>query len=589
MVVLANTDPVFNATPADYKSPMPSADSLASPSFRSAIRNMGGAAAVARDQAEAWNRTQRVLLRDAWTSPAAGGVRSSVLDEIAWTSDAGGSDVARGLFADVAWPASTSSADLKDAAIETGLSAAQSVLSAVPVVGGILSAAVGVGRFFWRLSGAPEDEAKLIVPWTQFSRDTDEDWVNGPIRSMMEGVDWSPMWSPTLDWVSRGFALEGTSQGANTRAFGVFDVSGDPRHGGGVGMMPGTEKIADVIQIAQAWEGTGGKRRDATTAVGSFLPSVSQYATGLWSMVQRWGGAEMYKVRAGELEGAWEQYFGALFTDGFAAYAQLRPKDRADKIYLSKCLAQFVVAISKKGVTQLGLSVDGMNGPYVTPGIFGNDFDGFVSTTKYEMPNQTFTGPACRRVRRRQLSALSRTVVCALVRPVAVGSMQPYGAFLDASAADTGGGTYGAQLRDECLAMRELLLTHPERYHLAKPKPGAFGGQQWAPDVRAVDPEYAARLEATFGDAGSLGPNPAGAPGPLGMASPSPAPFGTGGAPGPAPSPPGGGSPFPAGDQDGFFARHWRRHWWVVVGGGAAASVGAAVALGKRGDDGVRK
>lgn len=568
-MILEPSDPRFGGTADTYVSPFPDEGSLADPKFIASLRMLGdasgGAGLLSQYQAQAWDATQRVLTRKAWTSPFAGGIRSDWLQRVAVVAKAGagGSEKALGFFARPPFPISDSAQALGTAAAEVGLVAAQAVLTAVPIVGTVLKAAVAVGTFIWNLANRDEETRKLEVPWQEFSRDTDSDAVNKLLAQLALGTDWTPLFMPSIDYSSsRGFSLETTEQGDNTRALGVFSPSGEPLYAGGIGMMPGTEQIADVVQVAQVWSGTG-KRRDAVTNVGAFWPSVSQYATGAWQAVAKGGNPDMYKVRAGDVADAWSAFFDALFGDAFDRYDSLGFNDHAERIFLSKALAPYVVAVGPNW-TQLGLNVGQLNGPYVKPGIFGPDFVGLSKDTHYERPDVAFIGPACNEIKRRQKAMLARSLACALVRPRDIGNLPAFAAFGDKSAPlSPGFSTFGEELRDYCDEMRAKLLTHPARYELAQVKPGAMTiGEKWAPDVEAVDPPYAAKLEASFTSGGDFTTAQ-----PKGLTLEPNAPT-----PGPDLAP-GGGPPFPGVPERSWLAKHWP----LVLGlgpGVAAAGVG---------------
>lgn len=562
-MILKPNDPRFGATTDVYVSPFPDEGSLADPKFVASLRAIGNASSsgeglLAQYQAQAWDETQRVLTRKAWTSPFAGGIRSDWLDRVAVVAKGTkhGSEVVQGLFAKPPFPISSSAEAMGNAAAQVGLVAAQAVLTSVSVVGPILKAAIGVGRFFWRLANQSEDERELEVPWQEFSRETDADAVNKVLATYALGTDWTQLFMPAVDWKAGGWSLEKTDKGDNTRAFGVFSPSGDPRYAGGIGMMPGTQQIADVVQVAQVWQGTGGKRRDAVTNVGAFWPSVSQYATGAWQACSRSANPDMYKVRAGDLADAWTSFFDSLFEDAFDRYGSLGVNDWTQKIFLSKALAPYVVAV-QGSFNQLGLNVGELDGPYVTPEIFSDDFVGLSKQTHYERPDAFYIRPACREVKRRQKSALARTLVCALVRPRDIGNLPAFAAFNDSSEPlSPGYSTFGEELRDYCDEMRALLLKHPDRYKLAKVKPGSVTfDNRYAPDVLDVDPQYAAELEKSFTSTGLdfKMKDPLGlAVEPLEPNAPTPGPD----------QAPGGGPPFPVPpDSDGW----WRRHWPIVA------------------------
>lgn len=508
MPVLPPNDPRFGAKPDEpFVSPFPSRDAQESPFFQKILRqvetlpNTPPEGLLAARQAEAWTRANRLLMFHRLTGPFAGGLRRDWLPDVLHLEEVQGVKVAGGLFANVQFPSSAKKDDLSRAALEAGLTIAQNILSAVPIVGNILSAAIGVARFIAGLfvRGSPE-EIPLRVPWVEYSRDLDEDVVNHVLTEAMKGTDWTELYMPALDYTAgRGFSMERTRKGGPRRAFGVFTGGGEPDFRGGLGFMPGTERLTQIIQVATVSHQSH-TRRDAVTDVGSFLPSVSQTLTGTWAMVTKVGNPDMYKVKAGELADAWEAYFGRFFADAFDQYNRfdLGTDGWSGKIFLSKALSPLVVIEPKNGDREFGVDISRLPGPFVRPGIFERRGD-----MTYLRPDQAYIGPALQALKRQQKAALARSLVCALVRPVQVRGRPAFAAFEDRSAPlSSGFATFGEELRAYCLEMRKKLLEHPARFELAAfgPTPAeARRLKRWAPDVEAVDPPYHDQLQPTLG------------------------------------------------------------------------------------------
>lgn len=93
------------------------------------------------------------------------------------------------------------------------------------------------------------------------------------------------------------------------------------------------------------------------------------------------------------------------------------------------------------------------------------------AAASYSTPMETIIRPALRRLRELQLACLKQTLVCAYVRPVAVGELPAYRAFAE-----------DAELRQRCLDLRERLLGDPARFSVA------------LADVDVIDPPFAEKL-----------------------------------------------------------------------------------------------
>ncbi|MCY1004446.1 hypothetical protein OV079_02450 [Nannocystis pusilla] len=96
---------------------------------------------------------------------------------------------------------------------------------------------------------------------------------------------------------------------------------------------------------------------------------------------------------------------------------------------------------------------------------------GELLLSKYKRADDAIVLPAIRAVAQLQRRRLSRSLDCAYVRPIAVGSKPAYAAFRDPS------------LREHCIEMRKRLLTHPSRMLVEYET------------AREVDPEFANALK----------------------------------------------------------------------------------------------
>lgn len=99
--------------------------------------------------------------------------------------------------------------------------------------------------------------------------------------------------------------------------------------------------------------------------------------------------------------------------------------------------------------------------------------------TGYARPDVAITSPACKRLRELQELCLTRTLVCAYVRPYEVKGLEAHEAFLD------------KQLRAACVDARTLLLALEGKDGAPPPRWGVN-----LKDVDDLDPEFAAELRA---------------------------------------------------------------------------------------------
>jgi hypothetical protein len=483
---LCEGDPLFQGLPEQFVSPFPSRDAQLSEKFQALT---GDAGAFSAAQATAWQNVTRLSFKALATSEIAGGLRTEWIPKLVEYKEGGlGGPILQGIFADVSFPSTTSSKDLSAAALQVGFSIALDLVSAVPIVGGALRAAVSIGKFFYRLYKGGPEEAELVVPWREYSRDTDEDIINaqgGILKGVMPSVDWSSLWFPPLS-SQPGWRLEKTSKGGETRAFGPFTTTGQLSYAG-YGAMPGTERVVDIVQVAQTWKGTA-DRIDAITNIGDFYPSTGQWATSAWQMVQRMGGSWMYNVRPGELDLAWKAYWDAYFGEGLEQLRGLK-RGTTDALFLAKAIAKFLTFKDVNwwiGLPDQYLAQTGNLDSFIDDTILSAGNKLFPGT-RYYTPHRLI-GNALETLRERQMAALARTVVCAYIRPDPVGKLPAHAAFLDSSpATDPAFKTWGEQLAARCREVREILLGHDARCTVS------------LDDAFVADPAFAERIRDSRG------------------------------------------------------------------------------------------
>lgn len=551
MPILDRSDPLFANVPESYTSPFPASTS---PKFW-ALSGDGSACAA---QALAWQNVTQMSMAKVAASTIAGGLRDAWMPALVQLDAGIAGDVVRGIFGRADFPSTTSAGELGIAAAQVGLEIALDALSAIPIAGNILRAAVSIGRAMYALFHDDDDIQQLTVPWQQFTRDSDEDFVNALIvQQIAPSVDWTVAFAPPLS-TAVGWKLAKTDKGGDTRAFGPFTDAGGLVYTG-MGYMPGTERIADIIQIAQAYKGST-SRKDIVTNVGDFYPSSGQFCTQAWQWATKLGGLAMYSVRAAEIDGPWHDFFASFFEDGFAQ-VKLYPSGSIDGLFAAKALLKMVGVKGKNGATYLGLPNEllahaGNYEAFVSPEMFKRN--PFSKTTKLVSPYDLFIKPALKRLRDRQLAALARTVVCAYVRPKPVGNLPAHAAFLDTGPAhDPKFASWGAQLTARCLELREVLLGHDARWEVS------------ISDAKAADPAFAERLIASRTGTPPWKAN---------LKAPTTKPLDPGTHEPQGAKPPQGGPPFDTSLRAG---RSSSSGLWLGVGAGAAAVIGG-VALARK-------
>jgi hypothetical protein len=490
-----------------FESAFPSSDAQGSARFQAIAKDAGNAGHMARSQANAWQFLQQLQLRSVLTSLDVGGYPRQVVAEL--LPDGVDSAPLRGALASANFPATLDVKSMERAALEIGLGVLKTALSAVPLLGGILSAAVDIGAWLFSLGQQSKHVISLTVPWQEYSRDTDEDIVNSFILPIMSGSsDWSALFEPVFQTDLRPFTAEKTTRGGETRAYGVWveaEASEAIYAPGAYGFMPGTQQIADVVQVARIEGRVGGRVLDAITNVGDYLPSVGQYGQQLWGQVLREGNPDAFKIEPARLAGLWQLYWDAFYAGAIDQIRKLgREKGYSEariftRLSAAKAFARFMVTgwtgTPATGAERVGIApsfVDTAANLFAPIGadgmeIFDNEANSLHAGTLYKRVDDALILPGLRACKLRQLAALARTNVAAYVRPTDGPDGPAFSAFKDTGPAeDPTFNTWGEQLADFCVrVVRPAMLTHEIRWTV----PDA--------DARAVDPGFADELAAS--------------------------------------------------------------------------------------------
>lgn len=472
----------------EYTSPYPQWSRLAAGGWE-----IPNPAAATRLFTKGYDLALKNAVADILSSPEVGGLREQIVNEIIWYDGEPYLDNLRGIFGAVPtmFIGRNDPREVMEAMGRVGADVATKALAGIPVVGWIAAAIVGIARFAYRLHRLSVKQSKvpeLIVPWIEPAEPTDDQFiVNVVLQDIMRSGDWNRLFLPRLKLDNQWRIAKTEREGVN-RSYGPYptdrlasttiNLEGQYETNR-VGSMPNTLFIADLVQIAEVYTGVL-DRTDAVTNVGDYYPSVSQYAQSAWQFASRDGSADAYKINTGELLSAWEGYWSSYFSDGFDQIQfflkkkGLSESDLISAMFIAKALGKFC---TNGFGTSASIGVAGIDkwsagaASAMTPEIFTKQ-NRFELGSPWGTPYDRVIEPSLRNLRSRQLSMLSRTTVCAYVRPVDVDDSRPaFAAFRN-----------DRELREKCLEMRERLLDHPARYEV---RPN---------DVEYVDPAYAQRL-----------------------------------------------------------------------------------------------
>jgi hypothetical protein len=325
----------FDRVPDIFTSPFPGHDALADLAFTSLMQRLDGAdqqtvgeAILSQAGAQAWNQATQML----WKTKAT--IAGDLLGD-AWSKVASvlpGSGEIAGLLAEVPFAITADPMKLIGAMASVGIDLALNAISAVPVAGWIIGIVVGIGKALAALfkglrkgdSVDPAQRARL--PWGQYNRDIDQEWVRTFIKIDAAGVDWTPMFAPPTDAVPWQL-LDGVDKEDPKNVLGKVlapFTNKSVAYNGMYGCLPGTFRVAGLLQyrgrpqpptesLRFYNDGTIIQRYGDFTQTGDFFPALQQLAGTTWQQIAA-GGPDAYKVDCVKLESMWRDWFSALYT-----------------------------------------------------------------------------------------------------------------------------------------------------------------------------------------------------------------------------------------------------------------------------------
>ena len=232
--------------------------------------------------------------------------------------------------------------------LSTTIGTAGQALSAIPtiyteIVGALAGASAWLANML--IHGPLEIPGQL--PVQAYNQESDLGQFNLSVRDTMSAaVDWTSIFSPRFEGALAGQVRTDPSSGLTVVAFAPGDGEivrvdvegvGKNRHpvflddgqfgvAGGLGMVPGGQRIFSVVQVTPTEEPVGPSTSHPTLYdprcgsiekansidVGSWYPVTTQGAVSLWDFVwQR--GAAMYTIDPVRARGAWKNYFDSIW------------------------------------------------------------------------------------------------------------------------------------------------------------------------------------------------------------------------------------------------------------------------------------
>ena len=378
-------DRLFDRVPDIFTSPFPGQDAFADTAFNTLMKRIDGGgqqtigdAILSQAGAQAWNQATQIL----WKTKAtiAGDLLGDVWSKVA-SALPGNGEIA-GLLAEVPFAVSADPVQLLGAMASVGIDLALNAVSAIPVAGWIIGIVVGIGKALAGLfkglrKGDNIDPAQRArLPWGQYNRDIDQEWVRTFIKIDAAGVDWTPMFAPPTDALPWQL-LDGVDKEDPKNILGKVlapFANKTVAYNGMYGCLPGTFRVAGLLQYRgrpQSDEemrfyndGTIIQRHGDFTQTGDFFPALQQLAGTTWQQIAA-GGPDAYKVDCVKLESMWRDWFSALYTSAM---------EQGYGTYLLPYLAREVHGEWRLGANASGIlspaGTDWSPVPLVTPATF---------------------------------------------------------------------------------------------------------------------------------------------------------------------------------------------------------------------------
>ena len=336
---------LFDRVPDIFTSPFPGQDAFADTAFNTLMKRLDGGgqqtigdAILSQAGAQAWNQATQIL----WKTKAtiAGDLLGDVWSRVA-SALPGNGEIA-GLLAEVPFAVTADPVQLLGAMASVGIDLALNAVSAIPVAGWIIGIAVGIGKALAALfkglrKGDNVDPAQRArLPWGQYNRDIDQEWVRTFIKIDAAGVDWTPMFAPPTDAITWQL-LDGVDKDDPKTVLGQVlapFANKTVAYNGMYGCLPGTFRVAGLLQYRPRPQrsdddlrfyndGTIIQQNGDFTQTGDFFPALQQLAGTTWQQIAA-GGPDAYKVDCVKLESMWRDWFSALYTSameqGYGTY-----------------------------------------------------------------------------------------------------------------------------------------------------------------------------------------------------------------------------------------------------------------------------
>lgn len=322
-------DPRLGDTPGlVFRTYWPSQDTLLDSKVSEILKSGLGMESVIQSAMASSYDALRIALRNKAT--VLGDMLSKQLATVATFKTSPVGQVLQGVFAHVEWGAVRDNpAQAASALAQVGVPLALTTLTSLPIAGQLASAYFAMGL---KLADMVSQPNPLLLPWSEYSRDTDEDLTGKVVLGIYsKSVDqtnvFRPPWNPNTEW---RIGVAGDPTKPKGYVWAPWDGKGIPWRSDGLGSMPGTMRIFGHVQCTaprshaaelERWVrmAPGFTPKDmrlrwpsTVTNTGDFYPSGAQACGMLGSMAGNVGAPDMFKVHVPLLLEEWERAFETL-------------------------------------------------------------------------------------------------------------------------------------------------------------------------------------------------------------------------------------------------------------------------------------
>lgn len=331
MFIDPNDPRLGNAADLVFRSFWPSSDAMLSGKVSALLSSTDGQASILQSAMASNFDALKIAVRSKAT--VLGDMLVSQMPQVASIVNGPYGSVVSGIFSSVEWGAVRKNPEQALTAMaKVGVPAALTALTSIPIAGQLAAAYFAVGLRLAKIASTPDP---LTMPWSEYSRDSDEDLTSkvvlGVYSKSVDQTDlFRPPWDPSAPW---RIGIAGTDDNRKGYVWSPWRNGAIPWRSNAVGAMPGTMRVFGQVQLGRrgqpppaelqryvrnaqgftpkevplSWPGS-------VTNCGDYFPSTANVCGILGSMASNPGTPDSYKVDTSVLREEWSRAFEAMET-----------------------------------------------------------------------------------------------------------------------------------------------------------------------------------------------------------------------------------------------------------------------------------